>query len=164
MTTPTDHRAQAEIELDHDVAEVWRSLVDDERLAQWLGPDSELSPTPGGELHTSDVVTGEPKRGTVTRVDREQRLTFDWWPVDEPDRVSQVAIELTPSPSGTRVTVTETPTWFGPSASSLSGSASAASSVTATRTGVALAGAAGVWWTWRLAMVAVGGRSLALAW
>ncbi len=153
MTTPTDNSARTEIEIDHDIVEVWQALVDDDQLARWLGPDSALSPTPGGDLYTSDVVTGEPKRGIVTAVEREQRLTFNWWPVDEPGQVSQVAVELTPSEGGTLVTVTETPTWFGPSASECSVSARAGSTSV-------MVGAGGCW-AWRLAvLVVVGSRGL----
>lgn len=103
----------AEIEIDdRDVSEVWEALVDNDRLARWLGSESELDPTPGGRVYTTDAVTGEPKRGRVTEVEPDERLVLDWWPVAEPERVSEVAIELTPTRRGTLVTVTETPTWL----------------------------------------------------
>ncbi|MCP3991663.1 MAG: SRPBCC domain-containing protein [Actinomycetia bacterium] len=155
MATPTDRSARTEIELDHDIAEVWRALVDDEQLVRWLGPDSKLSPTPGGDLYTSDMVTSEPKRGMVTGVERERRLTFDWWPVDEPDQISQVALELTPSQRGTLVTVTETPTWSDPSAS--------ASAVSACAGSASVGVVAGGYWAWRLAVLVVGCQSLVVA-
>ena len=106
-------QATAEIDLDRDPAEVWHALVDAEGLADWMGADTTIEPTTGGDLYTTDIVTGEPQRGVVTEVDDQRRLSFDWWPVDEPDQVSQVTFVLVPSRRGTLVTVTETVEAFG---------------------------------------------------
>ena len=101
-------QATAEIDLEHDLADVWQALVDPEGLANWMGANTTIEPTTGGELYSTDVVTGEPKRGVITEVDEEHRLSFDWWPVNKPEQVSQVTFVLIPSRRGTLVTVTET--------------------------------------------------------
>jgi len=105
----TDPNAEATISLDIEASpeDVWRSLTTDEGLAAWLGDGSTMGAEPGDDLFVTDVVTGEPKQGRVDEIERGERLVYSWWPDQEPDSATRVAITLVRCVSGTRVTVVE---------------------------------------------------------
>jgi len=105
-----DDRAVAttSLEIDHEVDQVWNALLDPEHPRHWLGPETSINPVAGGSIRTGDIATGSPKRGTVSEIDHDRhRLSFHWWPADEPEQVSQVSVVLEATPRGTLVTVTE---------------------------------------------------------
>jgi uncharacterized protein YndB with AHSA1/START domain len=104
---------RSDVDLDHPVAAVWKSLVDSERLSRWMGSGSHIEPWPGGHLRVDDPVTGTPREGRVTRVDEGRRLDLLWWPEREPDHRSEVSFVVAPHPGGTTLTVIETPPTTG---------------------------------------------------
>lgn len=113
---------------------VWTALTTDEGLAAWMGEGAVAGTSPGDLIVMPDVVTGRERRGRIGAVDERERLTYTWWPEDDPLTATNVAITLEPCEIGTRVTVVET----NPSAS-----ASASLSLGATS------------WPWRAAMLSL---------
>lgn len=94
-----------EITLPSPREEVWEALTDPERLSDWFANDVELDLRPGGGA-SFRWANGEERRATVTEVDPERRLAFEW--EDEGD----VQFTLADAEDGTRLTVIETvPAW-----------------------------------------------------
>jgi len=85
--------------------EVWEALTDPERLADWFANDVDLDLRPGGGA-SFRWSNGETRTATVTEVDHERRLAFEW------DDEGEVAFTLADDEEGTRLTVVETsPEW-----------------------------------------------------
>jgi uncharacterized protein YndB with AHSA1/START domain len=85
--------------------EVWAALTDPRRLEDWFANDVELDLRPGGEA-TFRWGNGESRRATVTEVEPEERLAFEW------DEEGEVEFMLDDDIDGTRLTVVETsPAW-----------------------------------------------------
>jgi uncharacterized protein YndB with AHSA1/START domain len=100
----TETTVEREETFDATTEEVWESLTDEDRLAEWLAEEVELDPVEGGEISVRDS-DGE-RSGTIETVIEEERLTYTWArPGEAPSRV-EFTIEAVPA--GTRLTVTET--------------------------------------------------------
>ena len=84
--------------------QVWRSITEPERLAEWLGEALELDLEPGGELRIR-TPAGEERAGWVEGVSEPHRLSF-WWAAYGED-ATRVALELEEVADGTRIRVTE---------------------------------------------------------
>ena len=85
--------------------EVWAALTDPERLADWFANEVALHLRPGGGAHFR-WGNGEERHATVTEVEPEERLAFEW--ADE----GEVEFTLEDDADGTRLTVVETaPAW-----------------------------------------------------
>jgi uncharacterized protein YndB with AHSA1/START domain len=85
--------------------EVWEALTEPERLADWFANDVDLDLRPGGGA-SFRWSNGECRTATVTEVDPERRLAFEW------DDEGEVAFTLDDDVDGTRLTVVETsPEW-----------------------------------------------------
>ncbi len=85
--------------------EVWEALTEPERLADWFANDVDLDLRPGGGA-SFRWSNGEERTATVTEVDPERRLAFEW------DDEGEVAFTLADDADGTRLTVVETsPEW-----------------------------------------------------
>ena len=85
--------------------EVWEALTEPARLADWFANDVDLDLRPGGGA-SFRWSNGEERTATVTEVEPERRLAFEW------DDEGQVEFTLTTTPTGTRLTVVETsPAW-----------------------------------------------------
>jgi uncharacterized protein YndB with AHSA1/START domain len=85
--------------------EVWAALTDPERLADWFASEVDLDLRPGGGAHFR-WGNGEERRATVTEVEPEERLSFEW--SDE----GAVEFTLEDDADGTLLTVVETsPAW-----------------------------------------------------
>ena len=85
--------------------EVWEALTDPERLEDWFANDVDIDLRPGGGA-SFRWSNGEERHATVTEVEPERRLAFDW--EDE----GTVAFELSDDADGTRLVVVESsPTW-----------------------------------------------------
>ena len=85
--------------------EVWEALTEPERLADWFANDVDLDLRPGGGA-SFRWANGETRTATVTEVDPEHRLAFEW------DDEGEVAFTLADDADGTRLTVVETsPDW-----------------------------------------------------
>jgi uncharacterized protein YndB with AHSA1/START domain len=85
--------------------EVWDALTDPGRLEDWFANDVEidLRPRGGASFRWSN---GEERRATVTEVDPERRLAFEW------DDDGEVAFTLDDDAEGTLLTVVESsPAW-----------------------------------------------------
>jgi uncharacterized protein YndB with AHSA1/START domain len=86
--------------------EVWEALTDADRLADWFANDVELDLRPGGGA-SFRWSNGEERTATVTEVEHERRLAFEW---DGED--GEVEFTLEDDADGTRLTVVETtPAW-----------------------------------------------------
>ena len=87
--------------------EVWEALTDPERLADWFANDVDFDLRPGGGA-SFRWSNGEERTATVTEVDPERRLAFEWDDEDE----GEVEFTLDDDVDGTRLTVVETaPAW-----------------------------------------------------
>ena len=96
-----------EIVLDAPREEVWEALTDPERLADWFANDVELDLQPGGGA-SFRWSNGEERSATVTEVEPERRLAFEWDDVED----GEVEFTLDDDAAGTRLTVVETtPAW-----------------------------------------------------
>ena len=99
-----EHEVEREIVLDAGPEEVWRSLVEPDRLAGWLGTEVAIDLRPGGELTVRDPVDG-PRDGWVERVEPRRRLAL-WWS-RQGEESTRVEFELTPREEGTALRVVE---------------------------------------------------------
>jgi uncharacterized protein YndB with AHSA1/START domain len=85
--------------------DVWEALTDPERLEDWFANDVDLDLRPGGGA-SFRWSNGEERHATVTEVDHERRLTFDW------DDEGTVEFTLEDDVDGTLLVVEETsPAW-----------------------------------------------------
>jgi uncharacterized protein YndB with AHSA1/START domain len=85
--------------------EVWEALTEPERLADWFANDVDFDLRPGGGA-SFRWSNGEERHATVTEVDPERRLAFEW------DDDGEVEFTLEDDAAGTRLTVVETtPAW-----------------------------------------------------
>jgi len=85
--------------------EVWDALTDAERLEDWFANDVELDLRPGGGA-SFRWSNGEERHATVTEVEPERRLAFDW------DDEGTVEFTLDDDADGTRLVVVESsPAW-----------------------------------------------------
>jgi uncharacterized protein YndB with AHSA1/START domain len=85
--------------------DVWDALTDPERLEDWFANDVDLDLRPGGGA-SFRWSNGEERHATVTEVDHQRRLTFEW------DDEGEVELTLDVVADGTRLTVVESsPNW-----------------------------------------------------
>jgi uncharacterized protein YndB with AHSA1/START domain len=85
--------------------DVWGALTDEDRLEEWFANDVELDLRPGGGA-SFRWSNGEERHATVTEVEPERRLAFDW--EDE----GTVEFTLDDHVDGTRLVVVESsPAW-----------------------------------------------------
>src|SRR3954452_25038768 len=98
---------EREIVVPERPSEVWESLTDPERLAEWVASGVELDARPGGKgvFRWGD---GEASRVVVRELEEDRRLVLDW------DDGGTVAIELGPVVNSTRVHVVESSPEFAP--------------------------------------------------
>jgi uncharacterized protein YndB with AHSA1/START domain len=94
-----------EIVLPASREDVWEALTDPDRLADWFANDVDFDLRPGGDV-SFRWSNGEERTATVTEVDPERRLAFEW------DDEGEVEFTLDDDVDGTRLTVIETaPAW-----------------------------------------------------
>src|SRR3954447_2873498 len=85
--------------------DVWDALTDADRLEEWFANDVDFDLRPGGGA-SFRWSNGEERHATVTEVDPERRLAFEW------DDEGEVEFTLEDDAAGTRLTVVETtPAW-----------------------------------------------------
>jgi len=85
--------------------DVWEALTEPERLADWFANDVDLDLWPGGDA-SFRWSNGEERHATVTEVEPERRLAFEW------DDEGEVEFTLDDDADGTRLTVVESsPQW-----------------------------------------------------
>jgi uncharacterized protein YndB with AHSA1/START domain len=85
--------------------DVWEALTEPERLEDWFANDVDLDLRPGGGA-IFRWSNGEERHATVTEVDPERRLAFEW------DGEGEVSLTLADDVDGTRLTVVESsPNW-----------------------------------------------------
>ena len=106
-STATDRVART-VTLPSPAGQVWRALVEPERLSGWLGGEVQLEPRVGGRVSMVDE-KGE-HRGMVEVVEAGRRLVFRLWAPPKPggplegSRIEFFMEDLGPR---TRLTVTE---------------------------------------------------------
>lgn len=138
-----EHSATVEVDIDHAAEDVWTALTSDEGLSRWMGDGATIVPEPDGTITVPDPATGRPRQGNVDHLENGERLDFTWWPIDDPDDISTVTIELQPTIEGTRIRVTET----APTPGVITASATPATATATSRSA----------WAWRMATLVVGG-------
>jgi len=85
--------------------DVWEALTEPERLADWFANDVDIDLRPGGGA-SFRWSNGEERHATVTEVEPEHRLAFEW----EDEGV--VEFTLDDDADGTRLVVVESsPSW-----------------------------------------------------
>src|SRR3954452_25389416 len=85
--------------------DVWDALEDEDRLEEWFANDVELDLRPGGGA-SFRWSNGEESNATVTDVEPERRVAFDW------DDEGTVECTLDDDVDGTRLVVVESsPAW-----------------------------------------------------
>jgi hypothetical protein len=81
------------IELDVEGDDAWRLISEAAGWAGWMVDDADVDVVDGA---IGTVGDGDERRdvhiGEVSR--RDQRVTFDWWPSDDPQRASTVELQL----------------------------------------------------------------------
>jgi hypothetical protein len=81
------------IELDVDAADAWRLIAEAPGWAGWMVDRADVDVAPGA---IGTVEEGDTRRdvhvGEVSPAD--QRVTFDWWPSDDPQRASTVELRV----------------------------------------------------------------------
>ena len=102
-----------EIVLPASREEVWESLTNAERLAEWFASEVELDARPGGS-GVFRWANGEERTAVVETVEPERLFAFEW---TSDEATSAVAFTLDDAPEGTRLTVVESATSAGPRAS-----------------------------------------------
>ena len=86
--------------------EVWEALTEPERLEDWFANDVDLDLWPGGGA-SFRWSNGEERHATVTEVEPERRLAFEW-----DDEEGEVEFTLDDDVDGTRLVVVESsPAW-----------------------------------------------------
>jgi uncharacterized protein YndB with AHSA1/START domain len=92
------------IVLDVPAGEVWDAISDERLLSEWLAPEVELDPRPGGTLRcrTED---DEERPGAVRLLEEGERIVFEWR--REGAAPSHVDLRIEELDGGTRLTVVE---------------------------------------------------------
>src|SRR5215471_2383637 len=90
------HMIRREIVLPATRDDVWEALTDPERLEDWFANDVDLDLREGGGA-SFRWSNGEERHATVTEIEPERRLAFDW--EDE----GTVEFTLDDDPEGTRL-------------------------------------------------------------
>jgi uncharacterized protein YndB with AHSA1/START domain len=109
------------VELDHSPDDLWEMIGDGDRWADWMVDTASIEIGPGA---IGVVTDGDDERVVrIDRVDEGQRISFAWWPVDQPDRASAVDLVIRPAPHGSVLEIVET----FPASSTLSASAATSS-------------------------------------
>jgi uncharacterized protein YndB with AHSA1/START domain len=99
-----------EIVLPSPREEVWEALTDPGRLEDWFANEVELDLRPGGGA-SFRWGNGEERHATVTEVEPERHLSFEWDDAVSEER-GEVSFTLDDDADGTRLTVVETvPAW-----------------------------------------------------
>jgi uncharacterized protein YndB with AHSA1/START domain len=93
-----------DVVVDAPAEEVWRSLTEPERLAEWLAEEVRLELEPGGDLELR-MPDGSERHGFVDEVEPPRRLRFFWREGDA--ELSEVEVTLEEAEGGTRVRVVE---------------------------------------------------------
>jgi uncharacterized protein YndB with AHSA1/START domain len=99
-----DRTVRREAVLDASSGEVWEALTDERLLGEWLAPEAELDPVPGG-VASFRFADGERREGTVLEVEEGRSLAFAW--SREDGSASVVSFSLEPAAGGTRLVVVE---------------------------------------------------------
>jgi uncharacterized protein YndB with AHSA1/START domain len=107
---------ERELDLPASPDAVWQALTDPEWLQTWLADEAQLQLWPGGDARFTigtESRNGWVEEATPPPADGGEgatgRLAF-WWEPDDRSQgsPSRVALELTGTPSGTRLRVVET--------------------------------------------------------
>src|SRR5260370_29362153 len=86
--------------------EVWEALTEPDRLEDWFANDVDLDLRPGGGA-SFRWSNGEERHATVTEVDHERRLSFEW------DHEGAVELTLGDDVDRTRLSAVESsPHWI----------------------------------------------------
>ncbi len=97
---------EKEIVLPATREDVWEALTAPERLEDWFANEAQVDLRPGGDV-VFRWANGEQRHATVTEVDPERRLVFEW-DGDE----GAVEFTLADDGEGTLLTVVESsPAW-----------------------------------------------------
>jgi uncharacterized protein YndB with AHSA1/START domain len=84
---------------------VWPLLVDERKVARWMGVDAAFQARPGGRYRV-EVIPGHTALGEFLEIDPPRRLVFSWgWESGKPipPGSSTVEFELVPRGEGTLV-------------------------------------------------------------
>src|SRR4051794_6014428 len=99
------HMIRREIVLPARREDVWEALTEPERLEDWFANEVDLDLRPGGGASVR-WSNGEERHATVTEVEPERRLCFEW------DDEGEVEFTLDDDADGTRLVVVESsPAW-----------------------------------------------------
>lgn len=100
-----DHGFEGRLErlIEHDQEEVWRMLVEPQKIAQWLAPGS-IELRVGGAVRIDFADSGIVIDSKVLKLDIPRLLEYSWSSGDEPDR--PMRWELSATDNGTRLVLT----------------------------------------------------------
>ncbi|MDX6535652.1 MAG: hypothetical protein QOJ13_496 [Gaiellales bacterium] len=96
---------EREITVPVDPERAWRLVTEPEHLEQWLAPEVEIDPRPGGPVRVVESDETE-RRGVVEVVDAPRRLRFIWR-VEPDGEPTTVEITVAPDDGGSRIEVVE---------------------------------------------------------
>jgi len=90
--------------------DVWEALTEPERLEDWFANEVEVDLQPGGDV-SFRWSNGEERHATVTEVEPQRRLAFEWDGGTDEER-GEVEFTLDDDVDGTRLVVIESsPAW-----------------------------------------------------
>jgi uncharacterized protein YndB with AHSA1/START domain len=96
---------EREITVPVDPENAWKLVTEPEHLEQWLAPEVELEPQPGGGVRVVESDETE-RRGVVEVVDAPRRLHFVWR-VEPDGEPTTVEITVVPDGEGSRIEIVE---------------------------------------------------------
>jgi uncharacterized protein YndB with AHSA1/START domain len=102
----TDVAITRTVDLDLSPDELWEMIGNGDRWADWMVDAATLEVEPGA---TGVVTDGDEDREVrIQRVEAGERISFQWWPVGQPDQSSSVDLVILPARHGTVLEIVET--------------------------------------------------------
>ena len=98
-----------EVFIEAPPATVFAFFTDPDKMTRWMGVSHDIDQRPGG-IYLVDVTGGHVARGEYREVTPNSRIVFTWgWEGENssvPPGSSEVAIDLAPQETGTKLTLT----------------------------------------------------------
>jgi uncharacterized protein YndB with AHSA1/START domain len=95
-----------DIDLDLPAAELWSLIADDDGWARWLVDEAEITVETGATGVVRD--DGQEREVHIETVVDGERVSFLWWPADQPADASAVELVVVEAPETTVLHITET--------------------------------------------------------
>ncbi|HEY3942653.1 MAG TPA: SRPBCC domain-containing protein [Acidimicrobiales bacterium] len=101
-----------QIEVPVSPARLWELVADPASVSSWFGAAVDWDLVPGAPARFAGGEDGD-RAGRIETVVPGRHLRFRWWPEDDAEACSEVALVVEPVGEGARLTVTERPVGTG---------------------------------------------------